>query len=261
MDLYKCDVCEMVFHDIGKLPGRKRIFHHKKIDHRAKCGNCGKCFVSTSHVAVHKYQAHDIFCIRCNKACEGNCLETVAYEIEQAGKKMMETELRKLETQIKDSEQAILHRFSDATEKQMATLQEMAWFLDIGQAGCSSNNWGMLAYLPSVDLNMFGISDFSKEYIHKHVYLSALKKLELYLNRMNKDGVLEQINEYTKFCMKLYSENALFDMTPEQLIGARFCLPEREVRNWSPIQWEENPLQNNVTEAGVIDESKTETEP
>ena len=111
MDLYKCDVCEMVFHDIGKLPGRKRIFHHKKIDHRAKCGNCGKRFVSTSHVAVHKYQAHDILCIRCNKACEGNCLETVAYEIEQAGKKMMETELRKLETQIKDSEQAILHRF------------------------------------------------------------------------------------------------------------------------------------------------------
>ena len=191
MDLYKCDVCEMIFHDIGKLPGRKRIFHHKKIDHRAKCGNCGKCFVSTSHVAVHKYQAHDIFCIRCNKACEGNCLETVAYEIEQAGKKMMETELRKLETQIKDSEQAILHRFSDATEKQMATLQEMAWFLDIGQAGCNSTNWGMLAYLPSVDLNMFGISDFSKKYIHKHVYLSALRKLELYLNRINKDGVLE----------------------------------------------------------------------
>ena len=58
-----------------------------------------------------------------------NCLETVAYEIEQAGKKMMETELRKLETQIKDSEQAILHRFSDATGKQMATLQEMAYRL------------------------------------------------------------------------------------------------------------------------------------
>ena len=108
---------------------------------------------------------------------------------------------------------------------------------------------------------MFGISDFSKKYIHKHVYLSALRKLELYLNRMNKDGVLEQINEYTKFCMKLYSENALFDMTPEQLIGARFCLPEREVRNWSPIQWEENLLQKNVTEVGVTDGIKVETRP
>ena len=35
MDLYKCDVCEMIFRDIGKLSGRKRIFHHKKTDHKA----------------------------------------------------------------------------------------------------------------------------------------------------------------------------------------------------------------------------------
>ena len=38
-------------------------------------------------------------------------METVAYEIEQAGERMMEIELRKIETQITDSEQAILHRF------------------------------------------------------------------------------------------------------------------------------------------------------
>ena len=226
----------MVFHDIGKLPGRKRIIHHRRIKHRAECGNCGKCFVSTSHVAVHKYQAHDILCSRCNEACEGNCLEPVAYEIEQAGEEVMKTELKKLEDKIKDSEEVILHHFSDATKKQMATLQEIAWFLDIGQASCNSTNWGMLAYLPSVELNMFGISDFSKKYIHKHVHLSALRKLELYLNRLNKEGVLEQINEYTKFCMNFYSENALFDMTPEQLIGGRFCLPE--VRDWSSIRWE-----------------------
>ena len=263
MDLDKCDVCDMVFHDIGRLPGRKRIIHHKRIEHRAECGNCGKCFVSTSHVAVHKYQAHDILCSRCNKACEGNCLEPVAYEIEQAGEEVMKTELKKLEDQIKDSEQVILHHFSDATKKQMATLQEIAWFLDIGQAGCNSTNWGMLAYLPSVELNMFGISDFSKKYIHKHVHLSALRKLELYLNRLNKEGVLEQINQYTQFCMNFYSENALFDMTPEQLIGGRFCLPEREVRDWSSIQWKE-PLQQKKTkgtEAGIVDEIEVETRP
>ena len=73
-------------------------------------------------------------------------METVANEIEQAGERMMEIELRKIETQITDSEEAILHRFSDATEKQMAILQEMAWFLDNGHTGCSANNWGMLAY-------------------------------------------------------------------------------------------------------------------
>ena len=226
MDLYKCDVCEMTFRDIGKLSGRKRIFHHKMTDHKASCGNCGKQFVSNTHVAVHKYQNHDVICIRCNTACEGNCMEKVTNEIEQAGGKMMEIELRKIETQITDSEEAILHQFSDATELQMGVLQEMAWFIDNGHTGCSANNWGMLTYFPSVDINIFGLSDFGREYIQKHVYLSALKKLELYLNKMCKNGVPEQINEYTKFCIRLYSENALFDISPEKLIGAKFCLPE-----------------------------------
>ena len=49
-------------------------------------------------------------------------METVANEIEQAGERMMEIELRKIETQITDSEEAILHRFSDATEFQILQL-------------------------------------------------------------------------------------------------------------------------------------------
>ena len=57
-------------------------------------------------------------------------MEKVTNEIEQAGGRRMENELRDIETQITDSEEAILHRFSDATEIQMAVLQEMAWFLD-----------------------------------------------------------------------------------------------------------------------------------
>ena len=67
-------------------------------------------------------------------------MEKVTNEIEQAGGRMMEIELRKIETQITDSEEAILHRFSDATEIQMAVLQEMAWFLDNGHTGCSAND-------------------------------------------------------------------------------------------------------------------------
>ena len=53
-------------------------------------------------------------------------MEKVTNEIEQAGRRMMEIELRKIETQITDSEEAILHQFSDATELQMGILQEMA---------------------------------------------------------------------------------------------------------------------------------------
>ena len=67
-------------------------------------------------------------------------MEKVTNEIEQAGGRMMEIELRKIETQITDSEEAILHQFSDATELQMEILQEMAWFIDNGHTGCSANN-------------------------------------------------------------------------------------------------------------------------
>ena len=165
METYKCDKCETTFRDIGKLSGRKRLFHHKMTDHKASCCNCGKMFVSYSHVAIHRYQSHDVICIRCKAACEGKCMEKVTYEIESAGSRMMEIELRKIETQITDSEEAILHQFSDATELQMGILQEMAWFIDNGHTGCSANNWGMLTYFPSVDINIFGLSDFGREYI------------------------------------------------------------------------------------------------
>ena len=109
MNFEKCEVCDMVFHDVGTMLGRKRLIHHRRIKHRAECENCGKCFVSTTHVAVHKYQAHDIICCRCDEACEGNCLELIASEIEQAGEEEMKNELRKLEDSIRVSEELIMN--------------------------------------------------------------------------------------------------------------------------------------------------------
>ena len=89
MNFEKCKVCDMVFHDVGTIPGRKRLIHHRRIKHRAECENCGKCFVSTTHVAVHKFLSHDIICSRCGEACEENCLELIANEIEKAGEEEM----------------------------------------------------------------------------------------------------------------------------------------------------------------------------
>ena len=111
MDLYKCDMCEMTFRDIGKLSGRKRLFHHKMTDHKASCDNCGKMLVSYTHVAIHRYQNHDVICIRCKAACEGKCMEKVTYEIESAGSRMMEIELRKIETQITESKKQFCTNF------------------------------------------------------------------------------------------------------------------------------------------------------
>ena len=124
MDLYKCERCEMTSRDIGKLSGRKRLFHHKMTDHKASCGNCGKMFVSYTHVAIHRYQNHDVICIRCKAACEGRCMEKVMQEIESAGIRVMESELETIKTQITESEEVILNKFSDATERQMGILQE-----------------------------------------------------------------------------------------------------------------------------------------
>ena len=247
METFKCDTCDTTFRDIGKLSGKKRLFHHKLTDHKVSCYNCGKKFVSYSHVAIHRYQSHDVICIRCKAACEGRCLEKVMQEIESAGSRVMKSELEAIKTQIRESEEVILNKFSGASERQMGILQEMAWFIDNGHTGCSANNWGMLTYFPSVDINIFGLSDFGREYIQKHAYLSALKKLELYLNKMCKNGVPEQINEYSKYCIRLYPENALLDISPEKLKGAEFCFPEREIRDRFPIQWEENPPQETAT--------------
>ena len=98
----------------------------------------------------------------------------------------------------------------------------------------------MLVYFPSIEISMFGLSEFSRRYIHDHVYMSALEKLKMYLNRLNRVGVPKHIDQYVQFCMSFYSENALSKMTPEQIEGGRFCLPEREVRYWVPNQWEMN---------------------
>merc|ERR1711923_610949 len=124
-------------------------------------------------------------------------------------------------------------------------LAEVAWFLDIEQSSCNSTNWGMLVYLPFIEISMFGLSEFSRKYIHNHVHMSALEKLQMYLNRLNREGVPEQINQYAQFCMSFYSENALLEMTPEQLKGGRFCLPEREVRYWPSDQWEMSSQKEN----------------
>ena len=136
----------------------------------------------TTHVAVHKFLSHDIICGRCGEACERNCLELIASEIEKAGEEEMEIAQKTLKDRIRDSEELIMNHFSEATKRQMKMLGEVAWLLDIGQASCNFTNWGMLVYLPSIELSMFGLSEFSKKYIHSHVHLSALRKLKMYLD-------------------------------------------------------------------------------
>ena len=84
MKFEECGDCNIKFHNIGTLPARKRLIHHRRIEHRAECENCGKKFVSITHLASHKFLSHDIICGKCGEACEGNYLELIASEIEKA---------------------------------------------------------------------------------------------------------------------------------------------------------------------------------
>ena len=263
METFKCDICDMSFRDLGKLSGRKRLFHHRRTDHRASCCNCGKMFVSYSHVTIHQYQCHDVICIRCKEACEGRCLEEVVQEIESAGSKVMNIELEAVEIQIRKSEEVILNKFSGASEHQMNILQDMIWFLDNGFTGCSANSWGMLAYIPFVEINpgLYGLSDFGQDYVLKHTYLSALKKLDRYLSNVCRYEVPKQIDAYSKNCVKLHNKNALLDINPEKLIGSKLCFPEREVSDHSPIQWEESSPQEIIVGKGVTNEPQSKEEP
>ena len=80
-------------------------------------------------------------------------MEEVVQGIEDAGSKVMNSELEAIEVQIKESEKVFLDKFSGISEQQMNILMDMIWWLDNGFSGCSANNWGMLGYIPFVEIN------------------------------------------------------------------------------------------------------------
>ena len=143
----------------------------------------------------------------------------------------------------------------------MEILAECAWFIDIGNVNCNSTNWGMLVYLPSPEIRMYGLTDFGKKYIHDYMYMSALEKLKQYLNKLNRIGILDYVDKYVKFCMSFYLESSLTELTPEQLNTGEYCLPEREVSHWFSDQWEQTlRIQNSgVTDRRQEGEPKDKT--
>ena len=238
MEFEECGECNLKFHSIGTLSAGKRVKHHKRIKHKFECKNCGYKFVSTTHIAIHKFLSHYIECSKCEKVCEGHCLEAVTNEIEKAGEEEMKNAHKNIKNMIKTSEKVIMGYFSSANKRQIDILAECAWFIDIGNTNCNSTNWGMLVYLPSTEIRMFGLTEFGKKYIHNYMYMSALEKLKKYLNRLNRIGILKHVDQYVEFCMSFCPENSLTELTPEQLHAGKYCLPECEVSHWFSDQWE-----------------------
>merc|ERR1711893_120035 len=217
-----------------------RLQHHEDTDHKAACTQCGKAFVSHSHAAIHLYQCHNILCLRCGQICEGKCLIEIVENSESTGSDVRKKMLEDVENQIKKEERRYLNKFINIPELQMKQYMNMLWALDIGFSGCMTNSWGMLNYIPFIELSpsLGELSKFGQEYVMRHTYLSAMVKLNQYL--ANKKGVSALIEDYSKDCLRLHSENGILSMRPEKLVGIEICFPEREIGDPQTGLWVEN---------------------
>ena len=65
----------------------------------------------------------------------------------------------------------------------MKQLMNIARALDVGYTGCMANSWGMLSYLPFMELSpkLGELTKFGQEFVMRHQYLSALVKMNQYL--------------------------------------------------------------------------------
>ena len=257
MEVYKCSMCNMQFRSIEQLPGRWRLRHHERINHLAKCIKCEKTFVSYTHATVHLYQCHDVRCVQCGEECNGLCLMDTVENLENAHSDEKEKMLNKIEKRIEAEENSYLNSFRDVSERHMMQLEAIARALDEGYTGCMANSWGMLSYLPFMELSpkLGVLSRFGQELVMRHQYLSALVKMNQYLTyRGNLSTV---ITNYVKDCMQLNNENETFELMPEMLANTKYCFPEREIGGPRTDQWTNSMY---VERYGIIDRPPTEKE-
>ena len=158
---------------------------------------------------------------------------------ESAGSDVRKKMLEEVENQIKKEERRYLNKFINIPERQMKQYMNMIWALDIGFSGCMTNSWGMLNYIPFIELSpkLGELSEFGEEYVMRHTYLSAMVKLNQYL--ANKKGVSALIEDYSIDCLRLHSENGILSMRPEKLVGIEICFPEREIGDPQTGLWGE----------------------
>merc|ERR1711893_173976 len=225
-----------------------RLQHHEDTDHKAACTQCGKAFVSHSHAAIHLYQCHNILCLRCGQICEGKCLIEIVENSESTGSDVRKKMLEDVENQIKKEERRYLNKFIIIPERQMKQYMNMMWALDIGFSGCMTNSWGMLNYIPFIELSpkLGELTKFGQDFVMRHQYLSAMVKLNRYL--ANKKGVSALIADYSIDCLRLHSENGILSMSPERLAGIEICFPEREIGDPQTGLWVKNTSEESSEE-------------
>ena len=183
IESYKCSLCNIVFRTIGDMSGYWRLEHHSDVDHLAECVKCDRKFTSYSQATVHLYQTHDVRCVNCGECCEGLCLKDSLKKLENTYYNEKEEMMLGIEKRISEEEERYINRFEDVPEKLMEELKDIIHAMDEGFTGCIANSYGMLTYLPFMEVSpkLGRLSRFERKVVERHQYLSALVKLNLYL--------------------------------------------------------------------------------
>ena len=86
---------------------------------------------------------------------------------ESAGSDVRKKMLDEVENQIKKEESRYLNNFLNIPERQMKQYMNMMWALDIGFSGCMTNSWGMLNYIPFIELSpkLGELTKFGQEFV------------------------------------------------------------------------------------------------
>ena len=223
----------MRFNTIDQMSERWRLWHNNESgDHLGGvCLKCDELFISYTHATVHLYQNHDVRCVHCGKYCEGLCLIDTIKNVENTYSIKKEEMLQRIEERIKIEENNYLNNFNNVSEEHMMQLKVITHALDEGYTGCMANSWGMLSYLPYIEVSpkLGMLTRFGKEVVMRYQYLSALTKLNLYLNdikQIYRGDLSTIITNYLKDCKQLNNENETVEMSPEMLIDTKICFPE-----------------------------------
>ena len=145
--------------------------------------------------------------------------------LENAHSDEKEKMLNKIEKRIEVEENSYLNSFRDVSGRHMMQLQVIAKALDEGYTGCMANSWGMLSYLPFMELSpkLGVLSRFGQKLVMRHQYLSALVKMNEYL--AYRGNLSKVITNYVNDCMQLNNENETFELMPEMLANTKYIIP------------------------------------
>merc|ERR1712198_319724 len=138
--------------------------------HLAECTKCDMKFTSYSHATVHLYQTHDVRCVRCGDCCEGLCLKDIIKNLEKTHNNEKEEMMQRIGKRISEEEVRYINCFEGVSEHHMEKLKDIIHALDEGYTGCMANSYGMLAYLPFLEVShKYGkLSRFGRKLVEKY---------------------------------------------------------------------------------------------